>query len=123
MNKITNLFRGRLNRINYLIGFILTVIILTIGLQIDLLLIPAWIVVFVFGLSLQVRRWHDFNRPWYYALSVLLFSMSISILSKDLGTISKLIYFIALVFIKGSKGKNNYGNENKAIGLKEIFNS
>lgn len=121
MKQIKNLFKGRLNRLNFLFGFIILVIVLTVSLQIDLLLVPAWIIVLVLGLSLQVRRWHDFNRPWYYAISAQLFSMSVGLLSKDFGNISKLIYLMALIFISGSKGKNNYGDENKTTGLKSIL--
>jgi len=125
MKYITNLFKGRINRLNYLIGFILTGILmylLTIGLFYrEFLIIPIYVLVVIFGLSLQVRRWHDFNRPWYYALSAILFSMSIGILSKDIGNISKLIYLVALVAIEGSKGKNRYGDEDKTTGLKSIL--
>jgi len=125
MKHITNLFKGRINRLNYLIGFIITAVLmylLTLGLFYrEFLIIPIYALVVIFGLSLQARRWHDFNRPWYYAIYAILFTMSIGILSKDIGNISKLIYLVALVAVGGSKGKNRYGDEDKTVGLKSVL--
>lgn len=121
MEKITNLFKGRLNRVNFLISFIILLIISTAGLQVEFLTIPLLIIITFISFSLIIRRWHDFNRPWYYSLSPIFFFIAISFSSVTLSNISKLIYLIVLLTVAGSKGNNRFGNEDKTIGLKSIL--
>lgn len=121
MEKIINLFKGRLNRVNFLIGFIILLVISTAGLQVEFLTIPLFIVISFISSSFIIRRWHDFNRPWYYALSPIFFFIAIGISSVTLSNISKLIYLIVLLTVSGSKGKNNFGDEDKTIGLKSLL--
>ena len=55
-----------------------------------------------------VRRLHDFNFSGWYLL-LLLFSI-FSIFSRVF-LIIPLLFFVILLFLKGSSGKNNYGDE------------
>ena len=121
MKYIKNLFNGRLNRLNFLIGFVLMVVVSVAGMEVKFLIIPIMIVIFVFSYSIQVRRWHDFNKPWIYLAGILIFLLTINVISRDLSNIANLIYGVFLVVYTGSKGKNNFGNEDKNIGLKSIL--
>ena len=121
MEKITNLFKGRLNRVNFLIGFVLLLIVSTAGIRIEFLGIPLLIIGSILSISLVIRRWHDFNRPWYYSLSPVFFFIAIGFSSVTLSNICKLIYLIVLLTVAGSRGKNRFGDEDKTIGLKSIL--
>jgi len=121
MKKILNLFKGRINRLNFLIGFCLTVVILVAGMQVELLIAPTFIFIFIFSYSLQLRRWHDFNKSWTYLLGFIIFSLTLNIISKELSNIAKLICGVFLIVYPGNGGKNRFGDEDKTIGLKSIL--
>ena len=102
------LFRGRINRRNYVIGLVssLAIILLTFIIVSSLgnisgLLGFVWIVVFlvsiVFNISLQVRRWHDLNKSGYFVLISFVPSLG-------------LLVLLFLSAKGGDKKENQYGS-------------
>ena len=112
---IISLFRGRLNRRNWVIGLIssfisLCLLILFFGLFLSLFkstnIVPANLssifidilvaIYFAFNISLYVRRFHDIGKS---GLDVFLLLIPII----------NLLIFFNLAFKKGDSGKNDYG--------------
>ena len=110
-----NLFKGRLNRRNFLIGFILYLLIAS--LLVLFMILPLFssnsndipslnilvfivvdIILLVFGSSLFIRRLHDMGKSGWYLLLVI---------------IPVVVWFFLLwVFLKdGQKDSNKYGDK------------
>ncbi|MDO8664375.1 MAG: DUF805 domain-containing protein [Candidatus Liptonbacteria bacterium] len=139
MQKLANLFRGRINRRTYLLGLISLIpslVMITIVLRIlmgdlfwenlvsyDSGFIPLGIIIFlpiyyVSLLSLLVRRLHDIGHSGWLALAFLG-----PVLAPNLLTIFILI-LLALFFVPGEERANKYG-ERPIKGIKffdAVFN-
>lgn len=99
-------FQGRLNRAKYWgysIGLsLVTVLIIgifsTFGDTAFMLSMLIFLPVFIAGTSIVVRRLHDLNKSgwWYFGSLIPIYNIYLSIL---------------LMFIKGTDGSNDYGND------------
>lgn len=116
--------KGRINRKKYIaylfysmaIIIISSVIVFTIRSNILIVVvIPAFILLTIFILMNNIKRLHDLNCSGWIAIAAWLSSLFINFLDNQLLDIVSLIfyipYFIALVFVKGTKGKNKYGED------------
>jgi uncharacterized membrane protein YhaH (DUF805 family) len=110
------MFKGRIDRIGLLLGYVYTFAVIaiflllaatlntfnkanigdtkTIATIIYVALIIGWIAVII---NLSIRRWHDMNYPGWYCLLCLLPYVG--------GLVS-----LWLLFGRGTNGPNNYGN-------------
>jgi uncharacterized membrane protein YhaH (DUF805 family) len=112
---VKNLFKGRLNRRNFLIGFLLYLLVASLlvlfmilpllssnsndipSLNI-LLFIAIDIILLVFGSSLFIRRLHDMGKSGWYLLIVIMPVV--------------VWFFLLWVFLKGGqKDSNKYGDK------------
>ena len=110
-NVVTNLFRGRINRRSYIVGYLTsngaflvalwifshlpinTELAAIVGVGVMLL---VWVVVAFFQISLMIRRFHDFNKGGSYILLLLVPFIN--------------VYFgLLLLFEGGTVGPNRYG--------------
>ena len=145
-NTLKKMFEGRLNRRNFIKGFmlpwlsvvaifvsyfVLQIVETVLGVELDVGFMPYLFVVvgllaLVFLLisnppSLIIRRHHDLNQPWAYPLVIIVILFVLTIVFRDLAEILFSVYYLYLLLAVGSKGKNNYGDEDKPRGLKSIF--
>jgi len=111
-NFVTNLFRGRINRRSYIVGYLASgmiyfLILLAANSLIHintnlaaivgvLLVLLAFVVAVLFWISLTIRRFHDIDKSGYYIL--WLFVPFINI-----------YYWLVLLFEQGTVGPNRYG--------------
>jgi uncharacterized membrane protein YhaH (DUF805 family) len=133
MKKIKKMFEGRLNRRRFLVGWLLVFLINTlvasiVGKSLLAGVIRMSIIQYFLNTILFVRRLHDLNyRGLYPALGVLVAYIIANIYLHILGwvfsTIALLIFIfdIYLAITVGTKGKNNYGDEDKGKSLISIF--
>jgi uncharacterized membrane protein YhaH (DUF805 family) len=114
MERVTDLYRGRLNRRSYFTGIVFCLFAFVISVEIGLFLfqfavevfpflllerVIMWIIIIalaVLKFSFNVRRLHDIGQSGWFAL--LLFVPFINILM-----------VIALLFVSGENKKNAYG--------------
>ena len=110
-NFVTNLFRGRINRRSFIVGYLASdsaflvafLIFSHIPINTDLaaivgvvVLLLVWVGVVLFSISLMIRRFHDFNKGGSYILWVLVPFIN--------------VYFgFLLLFEEGTVGPNRYG--------------
>lgn len=101
---VVNLFKGRIGRLNFLLGLVLIFLFTIIYDWIfgnsrvprdpfELLIV---IVVFVLIYSLMIRRLHDFNQSGWWVLISLI-------------PIINILFFLFLLFKKGTEDSNKYG--------------
>jgi uncharacterized protein YjbI with pentapeptide repeats len=118
-NFVTNLFRGRINRSSYFVGYLASfmvyfAIVLVYSLiplaansliHINtylaaivgvLLVLLAFVVAVLFWISLTIRRFHDIDKSGYYILWLLVPFINI-------------YYWFVLLFEQGTVGPNRYG--------------
>lgn len=107
----TGMFKGRLNRIGFLLSFAYVLAYFIIPVALEFLLrgnMVANVVTYIFGivgvvlaipigLSITIRRWHDMNQSGWLILLGLIPFVSFILL---------LIY----LFVPGTKTENNYGS-------------
>lgn len=144
--RLKQIYGGRLNRFNYfkavttiIVLFFIALLIFYIifailklfglnffetvvykrGLNILVWIGTAW--VSVIGLSLLVRRHHDFNQNWYYPLLIIGGLTLLTRISTDIAELCQIIYTLALFFIKGSKADNKYGPPDKSKSVYQII--
>jgi len=110
-NVVTNLFRGRINRRSYIVGYLASYSAFLVALLIfshipintDLaaivsvvVMLLVWVVVVLFSISLMIRRFHDFNKGGSFILWLLVPFIN--------------VYFgLLLLFEEGTGGPNRYG--------------
>lgn len=145
-DRLKQIYGGRLNRFNYfkavttiivlffiafLIFFIIFAILKIFGLNFFETVIYRpifntfiWINIAwfsVLGLSLLVRRHHDFNQNWYYPLLIIGGLTLLTRVSTDIAELCQGIYTLALFFIKGSEADNKYGSPDKSKSIYQII--
>lgn len=118
----SRLFRGRLDRKNYLIGMMFTIVLQVIlalwyrevgipGNRYIGFYILLYVLLYVFTFSLQVRRFHDFGIPG----GIQSFFASIPLLG--------WLLILYLAWKKGDNTSNNYGEKpNETNVLKAMVN-
>lgn len=97
MNPVKNLFKGRLNRRNYLLGFIIQwiiYIILTSILENAFFILFA--LFFFMGFSLNARRLHDLGYSGWFNLLIIIPFVG-------------LLLLLYLLIAPGQKIENKYG--------------
>lgn len=131
-------FNGRLNRIGYIKGniiifiFLLAIFIikelafaLIDNVNVELLGYLLIFPVFVYGISIAVKRLHDLNLSgWWVLVSMIFFgSLFLTFQSQEAKdtviNISSVVQIIVFWFIKGTNGPNKYGEgpiSNKSQG-------
>ena len=127
---IRNLFTGRMNRLEYFLGFLLLllpffligILILVISLLVSnsskdtiagngavIYLIIFCLGYFVSIISVHIRRWHDLDKSGF--LTFLLFIPVINIIAA-----------LILLFMPGDNTSNKFGDKpNKILNIKKIF--
>ena len=86
------------------------------------------LIILVFYYSISVKRWHDLNKPSYWALigiSPSILPLFFGFLGPTIGTdiltsmasmaigLTQLFSFVMLGFVEGTKGPNKYGPDPK----------
>ncbi len=109
--------KGRLGRLRFitlsmLVGIVGLVIMSLVSVAVVALLgddsegiaasvmVILWLVTFIPGLILTIKRFHDLNSSGWFSITMLI-------------PLVNLIALIALWFVPGTKGKNKYGLEPK----------
>jgi uncharacterized membrane protein YhaH (DUF805 family) len=118
MDYLSNLFKGRLSVGNFWVGLLLPMIIcVPIGFVpnystspiYNIIEIPLVIVLFVYYMSLIIRRLHDHNKSGWFGLAVYL-------------PIYGLYVLFLLFYMGGGEEANKYGiSPNKKIDWKRIL--
>lgn len=122
MKYLKNLFSGRINRTQYIIGSIALFVLFILGILGTLLfnsddssifLFMFYLLVFgysFYSLSLTVRRFHDLGKEGLYVITLGM-------------PIINLFFLIRLLFSSGQKVKNEYGSPVQGdTSLRLIFN-
>lgn len=121
MKYIANIFRGRLNSFNFVLGFFVygffvicaSLVSQLIGPNVnwvvaEIIILFPFILALVFGYSLGVRRFHDFGwSGWNYLLMLVPFL--------------NIYIFFSLIFRNGQKSDNKYGSEDRGNRLRSIL--
>lgn len=121
-------YKGRLNRQRYMIGLFLLFVFpmaffslyflflkvffaifgegATYGLIILVyLFVPVWLILFVSGIILQIKRLHDMNYSGFWVL------INLADFIPLVGTLILLAFAIVLFCKKGTTGANDYGED------------
>ncbi len=117
MKLISNQFRGRINRRNYIIGLVTSIgvgfplLLLTANRTFALLYYLLFLSLILFIWSLHVRRFHDKNMTGWTSIALFI-------------PLVNIIFELMLFFGEGTNGKNQYGEKpNKTIRFPaDIFN-
>jgi len=104
------MFNGRINRLSYLVFWILSGLLITLRDQYqtnlpDYFYISINLVIIVFGIISGIRRFHDLNKSgwWFFTLLIPIFNIYSAVL---------------LLFVPGTIGKNRFGSQpNRGLNL------
>lgn len=124
MNKILHIYKGRLNRSTFFLGWLVfllfSIIVVAVALSItdgfshfnpviSIVIAVLFAGLYFFFFSLAVRRFHDMGRSGWTCLLVLIPYIN-------------LLVLLYLFFMRGNKEKNKYGESLKqTFVVKRIF--
>lgn len=94
----SSLFQGRISKRNYAIIFVLAALMNYLYLHTSSVLFKtvAWMLLFIFGVGVGIRRFHDIGRSGFW--SILLYIPIIG-----------LLIGLFMCYKKGNEGPNKYG--------------
>jgi uncharacterized membrane protein YhaH (DUF805 family) len=129
MKMIWNLYKERINRINFFVGIIIVFLISgvvsslmsillfnaisdinTLGLYHSVMIIIVTLLIGIFACSLIVRRLHDLGKPSIWSLIALI-------------PLFNMFYLLYLMLTAGENKDNKYGRKlSNSLSFKRIFN-
>ena len=113
MAYIINIFRGRTNRRNYLLGLVVLIILNIINValitQISTLFLINTVLILVLSSAVSARRLHDFGISGLWLIIIFFGIIVIREISPTLAGLPTSIFGLCLIFIPGNLHENKYG--------------